>query len=288
MSGAALRPTRGRDPLGLRRALGDRSLPFVVAAMALLAGLALGAAQGAGRFGERWREAATTVTVELPAGTDATAAAATLAGLPGVAGAVPLDPARMAALLRPWLGDDDAPLLPPLVELRRGAGAAATELEARVRGALPQARVTAQGGWVDRLLGLARTIQAIALLALALVGAVATATIGVAVRAGVAARRDQIAILHHLGGTDATIAGRFARRVALLAGGGGAIGAALVMPVLAMLGALGAPLLGAAPPARLDWAAVPFGGLLTLPVLAAALGWGVAQASVRAWLWRLP
>jgi cell division transport system permease protein len=40
-----VRRSRGRDPLGLRRALSDRLLPALVAAMALLAALALAGAE---------------------------------------------------------------------------------------------------------------------------------------------------------------------------------------------------------------------------------------------------
>lgn len=50
------RRLKGRDPLGLRRALADRLLPALVAAMALLAALAIAGADGAGRLAERWQQ----------------------------------------------------------------------------------------------------------------------------------------------------------------------------------------------------------------------------------------
>src|SRR3712207_6971410 len=62
--------------------------------------------------------------------------------------------------------------------------------------------------------------------ALLLVAGIAAAVVAVAVRAGIASRRQAIAILHELGATDSDIAGRFARRVALLAGAGGLAGTA--------------------------------------------------------------
>ena len=62
-----LRRSRGRDPLGLRRALSDRLLPALVAAMALLAALALAGARGAAELTARWEGgAATAMTVQLP------------------------------------------------------------------------------------------------------------------------------------------------------------------------------------------------------------------------------
>jgi len=288
-----LRPSRGRDPLGLRRqALADRLLPAVVAAMALLGGLALGAAQGASRLAARWQDgAAAAIAIELPTGTapGVTAAlAARLAALPGVATAAPADPARLEALLRPWLGAAELPLLPPLIEIAPAPGADPAVLLARLEQAAPEARIEAPGLWAARLLTLARSVEAAAVMALALVASVAAAVVAVAVGAGIAARRDQIAILHDLGATDGDIAGRFASRVVWLVTLGATAGAALAAPVLAGFANRAAPLLGAAPQAGLDWGSVPILGLLALPAAAAAIGWTVAQASVRGWLWRLP
>ena len=56
-----------RDPLGLRKALADRLLIGLVAAMALLAALALAGRSGANHLAERWREGAqAAVTVQIP------------------------------------------------------------------------------------------------------------------------------------------------------------------------------------------------------------------------------
>ena len=61
-----LRPA-GFDELGLRRAFSDRLLPFLVAAMAFLAALALAGAEGAASLARHWREGAgTSLTVQVP------------------------------------------------------------------------------------------------------------------------------------------------------------------------------------------------------------------------------
>jgi len=142
---------------------------------------------------------------------------------------------------------------------------------------------------------LARSLQACAGLALLLVAAVAAAVIAVATRAGLAARREAIEIVHGLGATDGYIATRFARRAMLLAVTGGIAGALLALPVLLVLANLAAPFAGGAETTTLSpadiLAAMPPALWLALPALpcaAAAIGFLTAQATVRRWLRRLP
>ena len=81
--------TRGRDPLGLKRAMADRLLPGLVAAMALLAALAMAGANAAAAMASRWEGgAAAAMMVQLPRNIAVAPAAARLAGLPGVAEAI--------------------------------------------------------------------------------------------------------------------------------------------------------------------------------------------------------
>jgi cell division transport system permease protein len=290
------RRSRGRDPLGLRRALADRVLPALVAAMVLLAALTLAGAQGASAVAARWEAgAAAAMTVQLPAGTPAArirAALAALNALPEVAEARAMDEARLAALLRPWLGEAPALPLPVVIELRLAALPAMPEaLAARIAEAVPDGAVEAHGVWVARLVALARSLQAVALAALTLVGGLAVAVVTVAVRAGIAARREAIGILHELGATDADIAGRFAARTALLVGMGGLLGTLAAVPLLLGFADLAAPLLGGRAATSLwtlPWGSLPWAWLALLPPLSAALGWLTAQATLRLWLRRLP
>ncbi|MCO6418262.1 cell division protein FtsX [Siccirubricoccus sp. KC 17139] len=297
MAEARLRRPRGRDPLGLRRALSARLLSGLVAAMALLAALAIAGAGGAAGLAARWEGgAAAAMTVQLPAAAAADGrlprALEALAEMPEVAAARPMDQARLAALLRPWLGEAPALPLPVVIELRLAELPEEPALLAtRIAAAVPGAAVEAHGVWVARLLALARSLEAVALAALLLVAGIAVTVVAVAVRAGIAARRDAIALLHDLGATDADIAGRFAARAAWLVGAGGLLGTLLAVPVLAGFANLAAPLLGTAPGTGwqgLPWARLPWPELAALPPLAAALGWATAQATVRRWLRRLP
>ena len=116
---------------------------------------------------------------------------------------------------------------------------------------------------------------------LALVAGVAAAMVAVATRAGIAARRATILILHDMGATDGTIARRFAGRIAWLAGLGAVLGAAAAAPLLWLLGGLAAPLLG-------DTLTMPWPALAALPPAAAGIAWATAHATLRLWLRSLP
>ena len=305
-----LRPA-GADDLGLKRALSDRLLPLLVAAMTFLAALALAGAMAAASVSAHWRGgAASLVTVVVPnpgaaaesGGNRAGAVQRVLAASTGVATARLLPRPEIAELLKPWLGGDVEPLalpLPAVLEVRLQAGAAGAALaqpgalDAALTQAAAGTKVERHGAWLQRLMALADSLRACADLALLVVGFVAAAMVSIAARAGLAARRDAIDILHGLGATDGMIAGQFAGRITVLAGLGGSIGLLLALPVLLSLAQLSAPFQAeraAAAPAGL-LAALPRELWLeaaALPVISASIGWLTAQLTVRNWLRRLP
>ncbi len=303
---ALLRPA-GFDELGLRRALSDRMLPFLVAAMAFLAALALAGAVGAASLARHWREGAgASLTVQVPrgeapatgqAGTRLAAVVALLRATPGIREARALSDDELAELLRPWLGGGVERLslpLPAVVQVRLADAAAELRgLAPRLEAVAPGTLVESHGVWIARLTALARSLQACAGVALLVVAAVAAAVIAVATRAGLAARREAIEIVHGLGATDGYIAARFAFRATRLAAAGGLVGAVAALPVLLELASLTAPFAGLQPdgvaqgglgllPAVL-WLALP-----GLPLAAAVIGFLTAQGTVRRWLRRLP
>ena len=296
---------RGRtDDLGLRRALSDRLLPALVAAMTFLAALTLAGVLAAASMAEHWRQgAAAVLTVQVPqpkvdtgGTTRLDRATVLLRGTPGIVGVRVLSDEELADLLRPWLGTGAQAMslpLPAVIEVRLAPGEAEPQdaLQTRLEAVAPGSFVESHGVWLQRLTTLARSLQACALAALTLVAGVSAAVVAVATRAGLAARRDAIEIVHGLGATDSFIAGRFAQRATLLAASGACLGALVALPVLLALARLAAPfgavqptapaLLPSLPPAL--WAALP-----GLPATAAAIGWLTAQATVRRWLRRLP
>jgi cell division transport system permease protein len=307
MASISLRPA-GFDELGLRRALSDRMLPFLVAAMAFLAALALAGWIGAASLARHWQEGVgSALTVQVPqphaaavqGGGDRLASVlALLTGTPGIASARTLSDEELSDLLRPWLGAGAERLaipLPAVIAVRLSeAGTDLAPLAQRLEAVAPGTLLEDHGVWIRRLAVLARSLQACAGLAVLLVAGVAAAVIAVATRAGLSARREAIEIVHGLGATDGYIAGRFAARATMLATAGGLAGAVVATPVLLTLAGLAAPFGGGA--VQTDSLAdalgvLPLGLWLALPGLpacAALIGFLTAQGTVRRWLRRLP
>jgi cell division transport system permease protein len=301
-----LRPS-GFDDLGLKRALSDRLLPLLVAAMAFLAALAFAGAIATATLAQRWQEgAAAELTIQVPtpgdpaATTGRTRLQAVLGVLhaqPGIVSAVPMSSDDLSGLLKPWLGPAGSTLalpLPAVISVQLAAGEpVAPDLQAKLVAVAPDTDMESADVWAARLSALARSLQACAAVALLVVVAVAVAVVAVATRAGLSARRESIEIVHGLGATDAYIAGRFARRATRLAAAGGAVGAIAALPVLLWLAYLAAPFTQGAstagePPPLFAlplalWVALP-----ALPLATATIGFVTAEGTVRAWLRRLP
>lgn len=301
-----LRPARA-DDLGLKRALSDRLLPLLVAAMTFLAALALAGAVAAASLAGHWRGgAASLVTVQVPQPNMATAGgqsraqntAARLATMRGVARFHQLTETELQALLSPWLGVNAQQLslpLPALFEVSLAPGASAEALEPDLAAAAPGSVVEHNGAWLERLAVLVRSLQGCAALAVLVVAFIAAAVVAVATRAGLAARRDAIEIVHGLGAPDRLICGQFAGRVTVLVLGGAVLGLIMAMPVLLSLAQLAAPFregaaaLPATPADLLRTLPAPLWlGLAALPPVLGLIGYTTAQATVRGWLSQLP
>ena len=314
-----LRPA-GFDDLGLRYALADRFLPLVVGAMAFLAALAVAGAVAAASLATHWQAGALSViTVQVPepeapasgGGARADAVGVLLRGAPGVLRMHRLTRTELTALLRPWLGQETQYALPlPAVfevTLAPGRLAGSAGLAQSLTATAPGTLVEQDGAWFARLLALARSLQACAAAAVLLVAAVAAMVVAMATRSTLSARRQALDIVHGLGATDGFIASRFARRTTLLAASGALVGVALALPIVLALARLAWPFISAqasaAAPVGVDPGQTPllpgidllsalpqaaWVGLLAVPLAAAAIGWATAQATVRAWLRRLP
>jgi cell division transport system permease protein len=245
MSATAAAEEPGQDWMGWRPAPllprqdgRDRALSFVVASLCFLACLAVYALIASNRAVGGWDRAlgaSATVQVRPKAGetggTAAASAAETLAGVAGVAEAEALDRQAAEKLLEPWLGKgnipDDLPI-PHLVtvELDPKHPASVQAMNAALSQAGLDATVDDHSRWMRDVGAAGAAVRAAAVAAALLLAGAAGAAVAFATRAGLAARRDVVEVLHLSGARDRYIAGLFQRRFAFLAARSGAYGAA--------------------------------------------------------------
>jgi cell division transport system permease protein len=215
----------------------DPALIFVIAVLCFLACLTAMGVLAANRAAAGWTGQLTgeaTVIVRPRGGETPDAAAAraaeALAGTAGVTEARALEPAKAYDLIRPWLGDvsdiEDLPV-PRLVAVTLDGRhpATAAQLRAALTSQNVDATVDDHSIWIKdirRAGGLVRGLGAGIFL---LIAAAAGAVIAFATRAGLAARRDVVEVLHLAGAEDSFIARLFQVRFAQAAGYAGALGA---------------------------------------------------------------
>ena len=258
----------------------DGALSFVVAVLCFLACLAVFAALAANRAAHNWGEelaASATVQVRPRAGqTDSEAAALAaeaLAGVKGVSEAVSLDRAAASKLLEPWLGRGELPEDLPIprlvtVDLDPHAPAKAGALNAALAAAGVDATVDDHSRWLGDVQRAGAVARGAAISAGLLVAAAAAAVIAFATRAGLAARRDVVEVLHLSGAQDSFVANLFQRRFAMLAAWAGVYGALAAAAVAGAMRALGGTE-GFTPALPLAWTDLL--AALPCPLLAAAV-----------------
>lgn len=268
----------------------DPALIFVVAVLCFLACLtALGviaADRAAGGWASQLRGEAT-VIVRASGGETPDAAAAraaeTLAGVRGVAEARALEREKAYALVRPWLGDvadlDDLPV-PRLVAvtLDREQPATAEDLTAALGAQGLDTVVDDHSIWIKdirRAAGVVRWTGAGVFLLIALA---AGAVVAFATRAGLAARKDVVEVLHLTGADDGYIAALFQLRFARIAAVSGAIGAAAAAALGAVLRLIGGG--GVTPALPIAW--LDLLAVLPCPLIAAAVAAGAARLTATA------
>lgn len=264
----------------------DGSLIFVVAVLCFLACMTALAVIAADRAASGWADQLTgeATVIVRPKGSEspdsaAARAAETLAGVPGVTEARALEREKAYDLIKPWLGDvadlEDLPV-PRLVavQLNRKQPPTVAALDAALKAQGLDATVDDHSLWINdikRSAGVARWLGGGVFL---LIAGAAAAVIAFATRAGLAARRDVVEVLHLSGAEHVLIAQLFQARFARIAATAGLFGAAAAMIMGAVLRLIGGgegitPVL---PFAWLDLLAV-----LPCPLIAA----GVAAVAAR-------
>ena len=221
-------------------------LTVVVAILAFLASLAMAANIVVDRAVETWTTGLTSAVTVQVKGDDADAvaeasgrAAALLRGTPGVLTVEVLSRADAEALLEPWFGTglpEDVPV-PGLVtaEVTPDLRGDLSPLRAALEGSVPGAALDDHGAFNDRLLAAAARVRTLTGLIFGLVMLAAGAVIIFAARAGLAANRQIIEVMHLVGASDGFVAAQVQRRYFALGLRGGLAGAALAVIVVSVL-----------------------------------------------------
>ncbi|RAK62830.1 cell division protein FtsX [Phenylobacterium kunshanense] len=274
----------------------DPALLFVVAVLSFLACLTALGVIASSRAAQGWTDQLTaeaTVIVRARGGETPDAAAAraaeVLAGVPGVSEARALEKEKAYALIEPWIGDvadlDDLPV-PRLVavglDARKPATAAA--LGRALKAQELDAVVDDHSVWIEDIRGAAEVVRWIASAILLLIAGAAAAVVAFATRAGIAARKDVVEVLHLTGAEDGQISNLFELRfagIAAVAGAAGALAAGLLGGALRLVGG-GEGITPALPIAWVDLLVV-----LPCPVLAALVAAVAARITARRLIQRL-
>lgn len=278
---------------------GAAPLDVVIAVMAFLAALALGASLIAERAASGWSEGlAGKITVQvLPPNqsnardammAEVDAALSVLRATPGIAHASPLSQEEQLKLVKPWLGAEslvtDLPL-PQLIDadIAPGSDIDMGALQARLKQAAPHSVLDDHSHWIDRLRDLARTLVWSAYGVLFLIAIATAATVSFATRAGLDAHRDMVALLHQMGAQARFIARAFEWhyfRATIAAAGLGAACAALLFLAAGGLESVGFEAVPFLPPLSLK--PIELLWLLTVPGAAGLIALGTARLSVLA------
>lgn len=283
----------------LPREKGAAPLDVVIAVMAFLAALALGASLLANRATLSWREGLEgklTVQILPPVKGDAATSLAAetdavlniLRNTDGIVHASPVSQEDEIALVKPWLGADalvsDLPL-PQLIDasIRPGARVDVSALAVRVKQAAPDAVIDDHTHWIGRLKALADTVIFSAYGILLLIAVATAAAVTFATRAGLEAHHEIVGLLHQMGAHSGFIARAFERHYAISALAAAAIGAGLAALVFMAAGGLemaGVEPVPFLPPLLLNLHEILW--LAAVPLASGLIGWATARLSVLA------
>lgn len=289
--------------LPLKGDAASRFLPWLVALMVFLISVAVAAAFVLDQVASSWdHDVAGTVTIQVsPVGgeggeamTDArvTAVAAAVARERGVTAVRPLDKKQTLALLEPWLGSSDVIKdlpLPRLIDVAVDPDFSIdlSAMNDRISALVPGTSLDDHRVWLSRLISLSRTVEALAVFTVLIIGTVTSATIVYATRTSMAVHKNTIEVLHLIGAQDDYIARQFADRAFGLGLMGGFLGLALTVPTLSAIGWAAKRLEGGFVP-HLTLNMLGFVTIAILPGLAAVLVMMTARMTVHRTLSRMP
>ncbi|MGY9005753.1 MAG: cell division protein FtsX [Alphaproteobacteria bacterium] len=224
-----------RNDLALDTNPARRFLPWLLAMIVFLAGLALAGMMGLTSAVDRWDKSLTgTVTIQLPPVIGKSDQAiknvhAILAKTPGILSTRVIKTSEARAMLEPWLGKGafakDLPL-PRLIDVRIRTNAPPNMegLSIVLGNAVPGTVVDDHRKSLERIISLARSVKLIALIIVVLVTLSAISMVIFITRTGLAIHYPGIELLHLIGAVDNYIARQFQSQAMELGLKGGLIG----------------------------------------------------------------
>ncbi|GGY55092.1 cell division protein FtsX [Parvularcula lutaonensis] len=280
----------GNTPIIPESGVSGFSLAIVIGVLAFLAGIALTGFFAVDAAVSGWSgELTGTITVQVRGMTPeeirigADAAEEILRSTEGLSNVTRLPQEEAEALLEPWLGMDNLPddlPLPVLItadvtpELRADLGS----LRQTLVEAVPSASLNDHGAWTDQLVAAASRIRGLAFMAFVLVILASSAVIVFAARAGLAAHRNIVEVLHLVGATDSFIAQQIGNRYLMLGLVGGSVGALAAWLATKFLAVVTGDAGGFLPAFSIDAGTAVW--LLSIPILLGGLSTIAARVAV--------
>ena len=277
---------------------GETSAGFVVwlvMVLVFMASIAVTTNAYIGALLDHWNQSVTgTLTIQIPVmldSKDPTSSAMTARVLdvlnrhPAVETAAAVPREKVNELLKPWFGTGEAVAdlpLPVLVDVRLSTNdaAAINAVSTSVQTAAPGAVIDDHRAWLNRVIGLAEGLGAIALTTMVLVTIALGLTIVFATRASLAEFSQVIDVLHIVGAKDGYVAGQFARRALIQSMLGGIAGLLAYAPVLAFIAWLASRIEPGILP-EISFSASHWIVLGALPIIAGLIATITANVTVR-------
>ena len=281
-----------RSDLPLDKEENSRFLPWLIAFMVFLSILAVAGMVALNATASRWDAGVRgTLTIQIVPTENAARdeerlneVLTVLATAPEVERYDTLDEARLARLLEPWLGESagngDLPL-PRLVdvELKQTTEFTAKDLSIRLNKRIPGVIVDDHRIWLDRLVRMIETFEALAFLILIFIALATVGTVVFTTRTGLAIHREAIEVLHLMGAHDEYIARQFAYKALSLGICGAFLGLLLALPTLWVLAhiaeSLDERLLSGVGFGFWHWSLI-----LAMPILVAVIAMNTAKVTV--------
>ncbi len=228
--------------------IASTALVFVIAIMAFLACLTLGAVAMINSSASQWQsDISREVTIQIKPADDREMekairdASRVALSFSGVSKVTVLTDAATARLLEPWLGSGlelgELPVPRLLtVSIAEGNNPDFNAMRARLEAEVPGASLDDHRAWVERLTTMAITMVLVGVSVFALMMAATVTTVIFATRGAMAGNKDVVEVLHFVGADSRIISRQFQHHFLLLGLKGGVVGTLLAIGLFMLLG----------------------------------------------------